>query len=86
MTLILITCQQQGRPFDYYYVKVFQRQIFAIFMPQQGSFAMKIPPPPPNENPPSLQCYHMYQSVSYTCYTQVKVHTECTSTSLTSNK
>ena len=38
---------------------------------------MKIPPPP-NENPPSLQCYHMYQSVSYTCYTcytQIKVHT-----------
>ena len=29
---ILITCQQQGRPFDYYYVKVFQRH-FAIFMP-----------------------------------------------------
>ena len=72
MTLILISCQQQGRPFDYYYVKVFQRH-FAIFMPKQGSFAMKIPPP--NENPPSLQCYHMYQSVSYTCYTQNKVHT-----------
>ena len=75
MTLILISCQQQGRPFDYYYyVKVFQRH-FAIFMPKQGSFCHENSPPPPMKIPPSLQCYHMYQSVSYTCYSQVKVHT-----------
>ena len=66
MTLILISCQQQGRPFDYYYVKVF-KDILLFLCPSKGVFAMKIPP--------SLQCYHMYQSVSYTCYTQVKVHT-----------
>ena len=41
-------------------------------MPYQGSFAMKIPPP--NENHPILSVLPN-QSVSYTCYTQVKVHT-----------
>ena len=44
MTLILISCQQQGRPFDYF------KDILLFLCPSKGVFAMKIPPP--NENPP----------------------------------
>ena len=69
MTLILISCQQQGRPFDYYYyVKVFQRH-FAIFMPKQGSFCHENSPPP-NENPPIPSVLsHVSVSELYMLYT-----------------
>ena len=61
MTLILISCQQQGRPFDYYYVKVFQRH-FAIFFCHEN--------PPPNENPPIPSVLsHVSVSELYMLYT-----------------
>ena len=67
MTLILISCQQQGRPFDYYYVKIFQRH-FAIFMPM-GVFAMKIPPPTMKIPPIPSVLSHVSVSELYMLYT-----------------
>ena len=68
MTLILITCQQQGRPFDYYYyVKVF-KDILLFLCPSKGVFAIKIPPP--NENPPIPSVLsHVSVSELYMLYT-----------------
>ena len=68
MTLILISCLQQGRPFDYYYVKVF-KDILLFLCPSKGVFAIKIPPPP-NENPPIPSVLsHVSVSELYMLYT-----------------
>ena len=67
MTLILISRQYQGRPFDYYYVKFF-KDILLFLCHSKGVCHEN---PPPNENPP-IPSVLPNQSVSYT---QVKVHT-----------